>query len=279
MAILLRRGIIPPLPATYTGPGDITSGAAGWWGVRGYNAAYSGNVADLLDQAGANPLTVGLVNHRLDTATISAWVTAHSVTTIKVTKLYDQSGTGLHVSQSTLADMPALVLNILSGYPVIRFSAQAGMPSSGGATVNQPITSSIVSSRTGAFTSYGTVLGVPSSGSFQNGYNNVANQIFQYSNGAGTDTASVTDSTFHALAFALNNPGPNGTFYVDASSTAMTPANVGTVAIADVLIGNSGDGHKFTGDLTEVGFWGVLFSGTDATNMSNNQHGASGYNF
>src|SRR3954462_605040 len=80
----------------YTGPGDVVSGAFAWFGLRGYTAAYSTGsnpAVDLVDQAGANPITINILsNGRLDVASINSWVTANSVSTIKVAKLYDQSG-------------------------------------------------------------------------------------------------------------------------------------------------------------------------------------------
>lgn len=47
--------------SSYTGPGDIVSGANAWYGLRGYTAAYSTGsnpAVDLVDQAGANQVTI-----------------------------------------------------------------------------------------------------------------------------------------------------------------------------------------------------------------------------
>jgi hypothetical protein len=97
----------PAVAASYTGPGDITSGATFWYGLRGYSAAYSTGTnpaVDLVDQAGANPLTVNILsNGNLDVASIATWVTAHTVPTIKITKLYDQSGNGNQLPKAVLA--------------------------------------------------------------------------------------------------------------------------------------------------------------------------------
>src|SRR5260221_661617 len=41
--LLLGTGRAPVVAASYTGPGDIVSGAVGWWGLRAYNAASRGN--------------------------------------------------------------------------------------------------------------------------------------------------------------------------------------------------------------------------------------------
>ena len=75
---------------------------------------------DLVDQVGANPITIhALSSGFVDIATITAWVTAHSVTTINIATLYDQSPTGIHATQVTLAKMPPLLLNTLNGLPVM----------------------------------------------------------------------------------------------------------------------------------------------------------------
>src|SRR3974390_3161095 len=69
----------------YVGPGDIVSGATVWYGLRGYSAAYSTGsnpAVDLVDQAGANTITINIKSDgTLDVAAISTWVAAHSVTT------------------------------------------------------------------------------------------------------------------------------------------------------------------------------------------------------
>jgi hypothetical protein len=102
--------------AAFVGSGNIKSGAFAYWSVaRAYNAAYAtslGPAIDLLDQGGAHPITINVKNNGLvDVAAINAWVTANTVTTIKVTKLYDQTGNGRHVTQATLANMPNLLLS------------------------------------------------------------------------------------------------------------------------------------------------------------------------
>jgi hypothetical protein len=67
--ILARNHAAVHVPApggSYTGPGDVVSGAYAWYGLRGYSAAYatgSNPALDLVDQAGANPLTVNILSN------------------------------------------------------------------------------------------------------------------------------------------------------------------------------------------------------------------------
>jgi hypothetical protein len=146
----------PGPPPSYTGPGDISSGAYAWYGLRGYSAAYASpgtNCAiDIKDQAGANPLTciAILSNGNLDVATIAAWVTAHSVTTIKVSKLYDQSGNSFHMAQATLSVMPVLTLNADGTLPLLTFSTS--VLAAGGYNIVAPYTTSFVNTYTGGGT-------------------------------------------------------------------------------------------------------------------------------
>lgn len=98
--------------AAYVGPGDVVSGAFVWGGFRAYNAAYTTgtkSLVDLVDQSGANPITINcLSTGKFDNATYNAWVTAHSVTTTHISRLYDQTGNARHWTQATLGNMPVL---------------------------------------------------------------------------------------------------------------------------------------------------------------------------
>jgi hypothetical protein len=103
----------PPTPALAIS--KLQPGNPLVWLAR-FTAAYASpgtnRAIDIEDQDGANFFTCVhiLSNGDLDVASIAAWVTAHSVITIKIPKLYDQTGNGVHVTQATLASMPTLVL-------------------------------------------------------------------------------------------------------------------------------------------------------------------------
>jgi hypothetical protein len=138
-----------PASSAYTGPGDVVSGAFAWYGLRGYTAAYSTGsnpVLDIVDQAGANQLTVNiLATGRLDVASISAWVTANSVSTIKVKRMYDQTGNARHMNQATLANMPVLNLTGFGSLPAVVFTAaNSHSLATSGFSGAQPLTASMV---------------------------------------------------------------------------------------------------------------------------------------
>ena len=128
----------------FTLSGDVKPGAFAYWSTaRAYNATAAAGlfpIMDLVDQTGAHPVTINLLaNGRVDVAAINTWVTANSVTTIKVKQLYDQSSNGWHVSQATLANMPVLKLSHpgLGGntnLPVMDFVDSSSMTLVSGAT-------------------------------------------------------------------------------------------------------------------------------------------------
>lgn len=125
-----RRSVIAT--STYVGPGDIiVSGWDVWGGLRGFSAAYStgSNPAiDIMDQSNANPLTVNILSTGLlNVAAVATWVAAHSVTTIKISKIYDQSGNGKHFDNVGTNIYPVLTLNDNGALPCIT-SSRASFP-------------------------------------------------------------------------------------------------------------------------------------------------------
>lgn len=239
----------------YTGPGDIQSGALAWGGLRGYSAAYatgSNPAVDLVDQSGANAITINILSTgKLDTATISTWVTAHSVTTINVAKLYDQSGNGLHFTQATLASMPSLALSVIGSNPAMLFNAQS-LTNATGATSTQPFTISAVAERTGNFTTRGSIFG--SLGGFFNilFFDQTANNIGIY-DGNSLPVTTAADSVFHAIQAIFNNPGTSSIF-IDGTLTSPMSLNNTQTFSGGMTIGTGTTGN-LTGDVCEVGIW------------------------
>jgi len=258
--------------AAYTGPGDVVSGAYAWYGLRGYNAAYatgSNPALDIVDQAGANQLTVNILsNGRLDVASISSWVTTNSVSTIKVKRIYDQSGNVRHVNQATLANMPVLNLTGFGSLPAIVFTAanSHNLESSLTVTQAQPITVSMVekhTANTGDITS--------------NAVTPLAfNTNIRLFAGSGADFAASVN-TWHAVQAVANNTSSAG--YVDGSSTTGLTAGTNAPSGNTISIGKAVVSNAFDGSLAEAGYWPSGFNGTQAGDMNTNQHGVNGHNF
>jgi hypothetical protein len=253
----------------FVGPGDVVSGATGWWGLRGYSAAYSTGSnpgVDLVDQAGANPITINiLANGKLDVASISTWVAAHTVTTIKVTKLYDQTGSGHHLTQATLATMPVLTLSALGSLPGLTFNGNE--MENAAFTMPNVLSMSFVAKRTGNFSGINAVLTAQGNPIF--GFWNSANTIAGNPSSA-TITVAATDSAFHAAQ--ATDDGATFTVYVDGanSSAATTSVTGGT----GTFIGDRGvgGGLALTGVWMEAGAWPSVFSAGNASSMNSNQH-------
>ncbi|SRR5229473_165653 len=258
-----------PVGGAYTGPGDIQSGALAWYGLRGYNAAYSTGsnpAVDLVDQAGANTITINiLANGNLDTASISAWVTAHSVTTINITRCYDQSGNGNHAVQATLANMPTLTLSGLGSLPIMTTSATPLFllaPTT--LTAPQPFSMSGIADRTtGAslqfFFATSNTTGMAGDGT---------NSFTLYA--GNTNDVTAANNAYHAVQGLFN--GVSSSIQIDGTLTTGQNAGAQTASAQPVIGGgNSGGGFPFPGNILEVGIW----SGDQSSHfsaMNSNQH-------
>src|SRR5215211_3938725 len=95
--------------AAFSGPGDVVSGAAAWWGLRAYSAATTGanlvrirRVSDNVEQN-----FVSLSTGALDRASI---VTFLAATTGRFVTYYDQIGVK-HLTQATAANQAAVNLS------------------------------------------------------------------------------------------------------------------------------------------------------------------------
>lgn len=261
----------------YTGPGDVVAFNA-WWGLRAYNAAKAAAapaVLDLLDQAGANAITINLLTTgQLDVASINTWVTAHTVTTIKVTRIYDQVGTN-HQNQATLANMPALGVTSGPGaaFAALLFTRASSQSMTSGALTGggaQPYSISTVAERTGTTGSFNTVFGV---GGGEILFNNSANGLGGYAGAVLADTTHSADSAWHAAQVLFSG---TGSVVVDGNTAVTGSIGAGTIT-ANGVIGN-GIGGFLDGRLMEIG---IAYSDISANfnSLNTNQHGTSGYNF
>lgn len=272
---------------SYTGPGDVQSGAVWWGGLRGYAAAYATGTnpaVDLADQAGGNPITINIKSDgTLDVAAIATWVAAHSVTTIRIATLYDQSGGGNNAVQAALANMPQLVLGPITGLasnrPTITFNGgsfiETGLIS--GADLAQPITMSAVAIRTSGTTAGGMIGGV-GGGSNPELLFDTANNAGVYSGSAVVDAAQ-TDNAWHAFQGVTN--GASSLVNVDgvdgstgnSGSSGLTRSGTG-----HIVVGADTFGQAMVGNFGEAGTWNISFTtAAKSAAMSANQHSYWGF--
>lgn len=262
--------------AAYVGPGDVVSGAWFWGGLRAYNAAYAtslGNAVDLEDQSFGNPITIKvLANGKLDVASISAWVTAHSVTTINITQLYDQSGNGRNLTQAGTR-CPTLVLGGLGSLPVINFNPSSITQLFVGpsVTLSQPFTMTGVA-QTSISSSDAYIIGNNARNVFLE-FSYHATQLLLLYAGTELPTAnSTTDTNWHANFGVLN--GASSTVQFDTTA-APGAAGAGGFAAETFGVGGSpafGGGQGLTGNMTEAGIWSSALTSTNLTNLNSNQH-------
>lgn len=277
-----KAGFCSPVAvaAGYSGPGDVVSGALAWWGFRCYNAAYSGNVADIWDSStGSTTETLltcsagGTVNQ-----TINSLATTCAVA-CSVKQMYDQSGAAscssaaCNLSQATNSRRPALTTSCQNSKPCLVCAGSLIFVSDPVAlTQAQPFTISAVGERTGAFSSFGDIYSNDSGGT-QVGFSNSANNALEY---AGTvQSATAADSAWHSLQFVIN--GASSLIYVEGTSTSASP---GAATLASgghgICADNNNGGNPATGNVTEVGIWGA-FSPSQASAMTANQRAYWGF--
>lgn len=279
LALPIERRASPAAVVSYTGPGEVVGGALGWYSsARAYTAAFAAGgtaIMDLVDQAGANLVTIHILSTGyVDLTAISNWVSANSVTTIRVTKLYDQTGTGNHVTNVTLAQMPALVLNSFNGLPgLVATSARGDRLLSGNITQAQPLSYSGVAKRTGGTGASGWV------GSNSNPvglYPGTGANIWSVAGNTVLASSTIaTDNAFHAAQGVLN--GGSSAIVIDGTAATGAGGALGFSASAISIC--RANGGTPDGVLMEAGVWPIAFNATQYGNMNTNQHGTNGYNF
>lgn len=107
---------------SYAGPGDIMPSWVIWAGLRAYNLAMRGTACvDIYNTVTTAIQTFNtLANGDLDAASIATFLGGNPGL---VSKLWDQSGNGFHLTQATVANMPQYVASVpsLGGRPGMFF--------------------------------------------------------------------------------------------------------------------------------------------------------------
>lgn len=260
-------------PPAYTGPGDVVISAGGWFGLRAYSLATRGNaainvcnVSDVVCTDFSTDATSGV----LTITTVGG--SSCSVVTCTVKTIYDQSGGGNDLVQTTIANRAVLTVSCLSGLPCLTFTSTKNYISASGPITTQPMTFSAVAQRNASFTSQAEILtGVNTGASIE--FGPAANQIAIFG-GATERTAAATDSVFHTFQAVLN--GSSSVLYVNGGSSALaTPGTAGY-----------NGGWNINGGLwvgvgpmlwCEAGGWPVGFNSTQAGDMNANQRAYWGF--
>jgi hypothetical protein len=257
--------LTPQYSIGYTGPGDVQTGASGWWGLRGYSRAYSlpgTNKAVKIRRTSDNETCDLLIapSGRLgNTANCSGSdngetdVTFCASTTCFVNTLYDQSGNSHDATQSTTADQPQYTPNCIGTLPCMQFNGSAYfLAITLGSAVSQPLTVSTVVNRTGGTSNFGQVFSAASGGAIAAEFNNTTNTPRLYPGTTGAN-AAANDNAYHSIQYFIS--GSSSSFFIDGTSTsASSAAGTGTTTTSP-NIGADGAGDYLTGNITEVALY------------------------
>jgi hypothetical protein len=277
--------------ASYTGPGDIVSGAYAWYGLRAYNAAIAaagtqklinirnGTTTETCDVIVASNGGLGLTANCSGSSNGESPATFCSGATCSVVTAYDQSGANncsgapCNATQATTGQQPTLNLSCVNSLPCVVFSAASTQYLRSGTVTTQavPYSASSVSMRTGAFTAFGDVQG-GAGGNIIIGYANVTGEAELYLNNASLKPAAA-NSVWHSIQIVANS-----TSSISVDGAAATTGGVGTQSIQTTIdIGDDGSlGSLFTGDWVENGWWPSSISTGNFTTMCENQQARYG---
>lgn len=284
---------VQPAPSggTYTGPGDVVSGASHWYGLRAYNAAYAvggtNPVADIVDTAtglaactipigtnGSANLAAVACPTGAPTVSVTTFCTVTHSAGCSVTKLYDQIGTS-HATQATLASMPVLALGSVSGIasnrPAMIFAGGQKLSITLSLGIPQPLSFSSVAVNTNS----GTVGGILADAVANNAemiFGNSANQTLIYAGGTPI-VMSATDVVWHAISGVFN--GSSSIMNVDGTTSSTGSPGSGT--LGSPQIGEDSFGDFLKGNIVEIGIWPSALSGTNMTSLSGNAHSYWGF--
>lgn len=257
----------------YVGPGDIVSGATAWYGLRAYSAATASALTNAVDIIRASDSTTQtftvLATGALDIASITTFLAS---TTGKVSKLWDQTGNGNHLTQGTDANRPTFTLSGIGSLPVMTCASSAAPTLSGTiSTISQPWTVSAIYNNTNNAVFQSLVTNAASGLGVYiddvSGANHIELEI------TSDLVASATDGSWHAIQAVAN--GASSDMNVDGSAT--TGSVSATSWTTSFNVGGTSANRGLNGKLVEIGIWPSAFSSGNSTSMSTNQHSYWGF--
>lgn len=261
--LFTNLGIIAAAPAiTYVGPGDVVSGATGWWGLRAYSAATIGvNAIRLREDGGNTQQDFVTTATGLDLSAIAAFKGANN---LFVVKIYDQVSTA-DFTQATAGSQPAFTLSAIGSLPAIDTTTiSATMNATLAVGTAQPYTHSQVC----LYNTNGDTFLIKDNGIRGIRTNeSVTGDIGIYS-GATFNGVAMLKNAWHGVQCVFN--GASSDINIDGVVHTGNPGTDARGAVFELL---SGFGNFYwVGYLGEFGTWNAAFSGTDSSNMNANQH-------
>lgn len=268
--LFLSSGLSRSTAVPYSGPGDVVSGASGWWGLRAYSNAKIGSncIRIRRDSDNTEQDFVTLGSGYVDVAGISSFVGAGSGF---VTKLYDQSGTGNDLSQATAANQPQFTFNALGSYPSMTFVRASHLRLLNGTATNvlHNISISAVyynsSSGTGAEAIFGN--GAGSYGVY--GSDGVADTIELYT-GSAAYQFSAARNTWHRVQSMSNDTANTRALNIDGSDNSGSSTPVADLG-SSWAFGGDPTNEDLDGMMMEGGVWNIAFTAQNRSDLASNQ--------
>ena len=259
--------------ASYTGPGDIASGALAWYGLRAYSSAARGQKAINVCNAGdatCVDMSTDASSGALTITTVGG--TNCSVSTCTIKKAYDQTGNGYDATQSTIANRPTLSVSCLSSLPCMAFSGsqylQATIPA-----VSFPDTYSAVAKRTGNFGAQNAIFASYPGGPVFYFYSG-SNLLALFAGVAGSMTVGAADNSWHAIQALVN--GGSSSLDVDGTTSGGALSNNGGSTSLGVGA-YPGGSNLLNGFMAEGGYWTSAVSSGNQSSLNSNQHSYWGF--
>jgi hypothetical protein len=257
---------------SYSGPGDVVSGALYYGGLNAYNATYASPgtnpCADLRRLSDSATMTMNiLATGAADVATAQTWVGGSSAV---ITKLYDQTGNSHHVTQATTTQQPALTFGasgLGSNQPAITFVlANNQFLTSGNVTQLQPMTMAAMVQPTVAENAIFFSVMTTYNGVWMQA---VSTPTLQINGGTALNSGAITTGSWYRSQGVFN--GASSGITVNGTTTS---GNAGTQQASAVPINVGGDASQiadaFTGSVCAVGLWPSAFNSTQLGNMDTN---------
>lgn len=281
--------------SVYQGPGDVVSATPFFWGscARVFKASLATTSTSLCDLSDPSAPTVVICTLRATSSgfvDLSAYCPGSVTPAAKcnavggniclVAKIYDQVGTNpLNVGAGGGIALPTLLFSALNGLPGITSAVAAGnsLASTSTVTIAQPFSMAAVYSRTGDFTTLGTINSAASNNLVFGGAATASTATLHDPSGAAI-TSAATDSAFHSLLGVVQTAGNSNRLIVDSNAAATGTAGSGGISTA-IRLFRGNFCCNITATTMEAGFWSTAFSGGDETALTSNIHGTNGYNF
>ena len=256
---------------SYVGPGDLVTFTS-WLGFRAYSNSYAqsnGHIADLRGNSTGTFTINALTNGAFDAATATTDCTTGGNSFCFVTKMYDQTGGGKHVTQSNTSNQPGLNIS-----PASLNLSGSGWVVGTVAAASYPVSLSAVAKRTTVdplhFDEIISMEGTVNTGPHIN-WDEAANDACVNTGGSATACVGQTDNAFHAFNGVAN--GASTVLNIDGSeNTAGSGTNGGpNTGLALGAAPTATQSGVMTGALSEGGFLnGTGFTSTQRTNLCHN---------